>query len=83
MGFESSKVKKIIKKNKKINFVINKNYKSGMSSSIKAGINKISKKDKGFIIVQSDMPYTKTTDVNKICASIKKKNNTTGLVFNN
>ena len=37
LGFQNSKVKKIITKNKKIRFVYNKNYKSGMASSIKAG----------------------------------------------
>ena len=74
LGHESAKIKKIIKKNKKIIFVINKRYKSGMSSSIKAGLKKISKKDNGFIIVQSDMPFIKTTIINKICTSIIKKN---------
>tara|TARA_B100000214_G_scaffold375223_1_gene360666 strand:- start:2771 stop:3343 length:573 start_codon:yes stop_codon:yes gene_type:complete len=74
LGHESLKIKKIIKKNKKIHFILNKSFKRGMSSSIKAGIKKISNKDKGFIIVQSDMPYIKTTDINKIYNSIKKAN---------
>ncbi len=42
LGFQSSKVRKIIVKNKKINFVFNKNYKSGMASSIKVGLRRIS-----------------------------------------
>ena len=41
LGHESVKIKRIIKKNKKINFVINKKYKSGISSSIKTGLKKI------------------------------------------
>ena len=57
----------------KITLVHNKNYKDGISSSIKAGLNKISKKDKGFIILQSDMPFVKTTDINKIYNSIIRK----------
>tara|TARA_B100000029_G_scaffold363470_1_gene356524 strand:- start:111 stop:683 length:573 start_codon:yes stop_codon:yes gene_type:complete len=73
LGHESVKIKKIIKKNKKIIFVINKRYKSGISSSIKVGLKKISKKDNGFIIIQSDMPFIKTTIINKICTSITKK----------
>ena len=44
-GFQSSKIKKIIVRNNKINFVYNKNYKSGMASSIKAGLKRISKKN--------------------------------------
>ena len=75
LGFESQKIKKVIKRNKKIIFIMNKNYKSGISSSIKTGIKKISTKDKGFIVVQSDMPYIKTSDINKIYISIKKSNN--------
>ena len=43
-----------------------------MASSIKVGLKKISRNDKGFIIVQSDMPFIKTSDINKIYNSIKK-----------
>jgi len=43
-----------------------------MSTSIKSGLRKISKKDKGFIIVQSDMPFIKSSDINKIYNSIEK-----------
>ena len=74
LGHDSLKIKKIIKKNKKIIFIINKSFKNGISSSIKTGIKKISNKDKGFIIAQSDMPYIKTSDINKIYNSIKKAN---------
>ena len=73
LGYQFKEVKKKIKKNKKIIFVHNKNYKNGMSSSIKAGLKKISKKDKGFIILQSDMPFVKTSDINKIYNSIIRK----------
>ena len=73
VGHEDRKIKKIIKNNKKIIFILNKKYKSGISSSIKAGLKKISKKNKGFIIVQSDMPFIKSSDINKIFNSIKKK----------
>ena len=44
-----------------------------MSSSIKSGLKKISKKDKGFIILQSDMPFVKTSDINKIYNSLIRK----------
>ena len=72
IGYQKEKIKKIVKKNKKILYVNNKNYKKGISSSIKSGLVKIFKKDKGFIIVQSDMPFIKTSDINKIFDSIKK-----------
>ena len=73
IGYQDKKIKKVIKKNRKNIFVINKKFKLGMSSSIKAGLRKITKNDKGFIIVQSDMPFIKTSDINKIHSSILKK----------
>ena len=72
LGYQGKKIKKIIKKNKKNIFVYNKNFSKGMASSIKVGLKKVSLKDKGFIIVQSDMPFIKTSDINKIFDSIKK-----------
>ena len=73
LGHQYKNVKKIIKNNKKNVFIYNKNYKKGMAFSIKAGLKKVSSKDKGFIIVQSDMPFIKSSDINKICSSIKSK----------
>ena len=73
LGHQHKEVKKIIKKNKKNIFIYNKNYKKGMASSIKVGLKKVSRDDKGFIIVQSDMPFIKTSDINKIYNSIKSK----------
>ena len=59
LGHQHKEVRKIIKKNKKNIFIYNKDYKKGMASSIKFGLKKISRNDKGFIIVQSDMPFIK------------------------
>ena len=73
LGYQDKKVRKAIKKNKKNMFVLNKKFKLGISFSINVGLRKISKKDKGFIIVQSDMPFIKTSDINKIYNSISKK----------
>ena len=73
VGHQDKEIKRIIKKNKKITFILNKKYRSGMSSSIKVGLKKISKKNEGFLIVQSDMPFIKSSDINKIYNSIKKR----------
>ena len=72
LGYQNKQLRRIIKKNNKNIFVVNKKFKLGMSTSIKSGLRKISKKDKGFIIVQSDMPFIKSSDINKIYDSIKK-----------
>ena len=60
-------------KNKKNIFIYNKDYKKGMASSIKVGLKKVARNDKGFIVVQSDMPFIKVSDINRICSSILKK----------
>ena len=73
LGYQKNELKKIIQKNKKNIFTYNKEYKKGMASSIKVGLKKVTKKDRGFIIVQSDMPFIKSSDINKICSSIKSK----------
>ncbi len=73
LGYQSKKVKKIIMKSKKINFIINKNFKTGISTSIKSGLKKLNKNSKGFIIVQSDMPFVGKNTINKIYLSILKK----------
>ena len=70
LGFEHLKIKTKLLKNKKINFVVNKNYKKGMSSSIKTGLKKLPKNNKGFLIVLGDMPNITKTTINKICLSI-------------
>ena len=72
LGFEHLKIKTKLLKSKKINFVINKNYKKGMSSSIKTGLKKLPKNNKGFLIVLGDMPNVTKTTINKICLSITK-----------
>ena len=71
LGFEYLKVKKKINKNKKIKFVINRNYTRGISSSIKCGLKKISNKSDGFIIVQADMPKISKNILNKFYKEIK------------
>ena len=72
LGFEHLKIKTKLLKSKKINFVINKNYKKGMSSSIKTGLKKLPKNNKGFLIVLGDMPNVTKTTINKICSLITK-----------
>ena len=72
LGYEHLKIKTKLLKSKKINFVINKNYKKGMSSSIKTGLKKLPKNNKGFLIVLGDMPNITKTTINKICLSITR-----------
>jgi len=74
LGHESKKIKKIVLKSKKIIFVVNSSYKKGISSSIKSGLKKISKKNIGFLIVHADMPLISKKILNTLCSTIKTKN---------
>ena len=73
VGYENQKIKKIAYKNKKIIFVSNLNYKKGISSSIKSGLKKISKKNIGFLITHADMPLVSKSIINTLCSALKNK----------
>jgi molybdenum cofactor cytidylyltransferase len=73
LGYEKEVIKKIIKNNDKIKFVFNKNFKTGMASSIIAGLKKISKKNEAFFICLGDMPYIKSEIYNHLINSRNTK----------
>ena len=56
LGHQKETIKKIIDENEKIKFVFNKDFESGMASSIKIGIKHLSKKTESFFICLADMP---------------------------
>jgi len=74
LGHEDRKIKKIVLKSKKIIFVFNSNYAKGISTSIKCGLKKISKKNIGFLITHADMPLVSKTILNTLCSALKSKN---------
>ena len=74
LGHENRKIKKIALKSKKITFVINSQYLKGISTSIKCGLKKISKKNIGFLIAHADMPLVSKTILNTLCSALKNKN---------
>jgi len=74
LGHENRKIKKIALKSKKITFVINSQHLKGISTSIKCGLKKISKKNIGFLIAHADMPLVSKTILNTLCSTLKSKN---------
>ena len=72
LGHEKETIEKIIEKNKKIRIIYNKYYKSGMSSSIKTGLNHLSKNTNYFFICLGDMPFVNKDVYNKLI-NLKKK----------
>lgn len=72
LGHEKSIIQNLIKENKKIKFIYNEDYKSGIASSIKKGLNIITKKAEAFFICLGDMPNVNQNIYNKL---IKTRNN--------
>lgn len=64
IGHESDKVKNKIN-HKAVHFVFNKDYKTGMTSSIKTGLRE-HLNDDGVLVCLGDMPFLKTADINLI-----------------
>jgi molybdenum cofactor cytidylyltransferase len=72
LGHQKEIIKKLIDKNEKIKFVFNKDFESGMASSIKAGLNNLSEKTEAFFVCLGDMPMVSYDIYNQL---IKSKDN--------
>ena len=72
LGYQKEIIEKLIDKNEKIKFVLNKDFESGMASSIKTGIDNLSEKTEAFFICLGDMPMVNHDIYNQL---IKSKDN--------
>jgi len=72
LGHQKEIIEKLIDKNEKIKFVFNKNFESGMASSIKTGLNNLSEKTEAFFICLGDMPMINQDVYNQL---IRSRNN--------
>jgi len=72
LGHQKRIVEEIIGKNEKIKFVFNKDFESGMATSIKTGLNHLSEETEAFFICLGDMPMVNKDIFNLL---IKSKNN--------
>ncbi len=72
-GHKSDEITNTIDINKKIKFIFNKDYKSGMASSIKTGLNNLSEKTKSFLICLGDMPMINKEIYNLLIKHSKNK----------
>ena len=71
-GYQKEIIEKLIDKNEKIKFFFNKDFESGMASSIKTGLDNLSEKTEAFFICLGDMPMVSTNIYNQL---IKSKDN--------
>jgi len=66
LGYQKEIIEKFIDKNEKIKIVYNQNYESGIASSIKIGLDQLSKKTKAFFVCLGDMPMVNADIYNKL-----------------
>jgi len=74
LGHQKETLEKLIDKNEKIKIFFNKDFESGMASSIRSGINHLSKKTEAFFICLADMPMVNKNIYNQLIKSKNKKN---------
>ena len=74
LGYEKDVVENLIEQNKKIKIVFNKDYKKGVSASIKTGLENISSKSEFFFICLGDMPNVNQNIYNKMIKTIYNYN---------
>jgi len=73
LGYEKELINKLIEKNNKIKIIYNKNFESGMASSIKVGLNHLSKKAESFFVCLGDMPMINKEIYNQLISQRNKK----------
>ena len=73
LGHQKETIEKLVNKNEKIKFVFNKDFESGIASSIKTGLNNLSEKTEAFFICLGDMPMVNLNIYNQLIKSINKK----------
>ena len=71
LGYQKEIIEKLIDKNEKIKVVFNRDFESGIASSIKTGLGYLSEKTESFFICLSDMPLVNHDIYNQM---IKSKN---------
>ena len=73
LGYQKETIEKLINKNEEIKFVFNKDFESGIASSIKTGLNILSEKTEAFFICLGDMPMVNPNIYNQLIKSINKR----------
>ena len=73
LGYQKEIIEKLIDKHEKIKFVFNKDFESGIASSIKTGLNHLSKNTEAFFICLGDMPMVNSDIYNQLIKSRSQK----------
>ena len=71
LGYRSEEISGVIG-NRKVDIVINNNYKNGMLSSIKCGISSLPENAEAFLLCLVDQPTIAPSDINKLIKAYRK-----------
>jgi len=73
LGFESEKVDQVIREhfpgNKKLQTMVNPDYKQGIISSFNSGLSCIKEDAEGAMMILADMPFIKSSTINRLIGS--------------
>ena len=64
LGAYAEEIEPFVFNSERINTIFNKNYKSGQTSSFKAGLEKVSSDVKGIMLLPVDYPFIKVETIN-------------------
>ena len=73
LGYQKEIIEKFIDKSEKIKIFFNKDFESGMASSIKTGLNHLSNDTQAFFICLGDMPMVNSDIYNQLIKSRNQK----------
>ena len=73
LGHQKETIERLVNKHEKIKFVFNKDFESGIASSIKTGLDNLSEKTEAFFICLGDMPTVNPNIYNQLIKSINKR----------
>ena len=71
IGHQAEKIKRELN-DLPLNFVYNPNFRKGITNSIKCGVKNVSPECDGLLICLADMPFIKTSEINKLIHAFTK-----------
>lgn len=80
LGHEKELVRDAIPSHHKVRCITNERYPTGMSTSIKCGVNQLDKDSTHCAIILGDMPYIKAADFNLLIERVRDTENDTGIM---
>lgn len=72
LGYEADQIRSAVKPNESVRIVINDDYKDGMSTSIRAGLNAVSPDTEAALIVLADQPFLTSAVIDQLISQYEQ-----------